>query len=158
MPTASIVNYRSREIRANATIVRVGIGGAVDLYAQNGAPLIVDVTGWFLESSATSAGRFVPITPARATDTREPPHSRPMAPGETINVPLPPTVPTDAVAVALTVTLTESPASGFFTVFPAGTQRPLASTINADGHGQTRAAGAIVAGEAKPHRLEDADI
>ena len=29
MPTASIVNYRSREIRANATIVRVGIGGAV---------------------------------------------------------------------------------------------------------------------------------
>ena len=78
MPTASIVNYRSREVRANATIVRVGIGGAVDLLAQNGAPLIVDVTGWFVESAATSAGRFVPITPARATDTREPPRAAPM--------------------------------------------------------------------------------
>ena len=48
MPTASIINYRAREIRANATIVKVGIGGAIDLLAQNGAPLIVDVTGWFI--------------------------------------------------------------------------------------------------------------
>ena len=87
MPTASIVNYRAREIRANATIVRVGIGGAVDLYAQNAAPLIVDVTGWFVESGATSAGRFVPITPARAMDTRDPPRAHPMAANETINVP-----------------------------------------------------------------------
>ena len=145
MPTASIVNYRSREIRANATIVRVGIGGAIDLFAQNGAPLIVDVTGWFTEAATTSAGRFVPVTPARATDTRQPPRAAPMAAGETINVPLPPSVPADAIAVALTVTLTESPGSGFFTVFPAGTQRPATSTINADGPGQTRAAGAIVA-------------
>lgn len=145
MPTASIVNYRTREIRANATIVRVGIGGAVDLFAQNGAPLVIDVTGWFVESGATSAGRFVPITPARAMDTREPPRASPLSPGETINVALPAAVPADARAVALTVTLTESPGSGFFTVFPAGTARPLASTINADGRGQTRAAGAIVA-------------
>src|SRR6187549_2190559 len=42
IPTASIINYRAREIRANATIVKVGIGGAVDLLAQNGAPVIVD--------------------------------------------------------------------------------------------------------------------
>jgi hypothetical protein len=145
MPTASIVNYRSREIRANATIVRVGNGGAVDLFAQNGAPLIVDVTGWFVGSGATTAGRFVPITPARAMDTRELPRARPLAAGETLNVPLPPAVPADALAVALTVTLTESPSSGFFTVFPAGSSLPLASTINADGRGQTRAAGAIVA-------------
>ena len=145
IPTASIVNYRAGEIRANATIVRVGIGGAVDLSAQNGAPLIVDVTGWFVESGATSAGRFVPITPARAIDTREPPRARPMAADETVNVPLPPSVPSDAVAVAITVTLDDSPGAGFFTVFPAGTVRPWASTINADGRDQTRAAGAIVA-------------
>jgi len=144
-PTASIVNYRAREIRANATIVAVGIGGAIDLFAQNGAPLIVDVTGWFVQSGATDAGRFVPITPARAIDTREQPRASPMAADETINVPLPPSVPADAVAVALTVTLTESPSSGFFTVFPGGTARPETSTINADGRGQTRAAGAIVA-------------
>jgi hypothetical protein len=145
MPTASIVNYRAGEVRANATIVKVGIGGAVDLLALNRAPVIVDVTGWFLESAATSAGRFVPITPARATDTREPPRATPMVAGETITVPLPSFVPPDAVAVALTVTLTESPGPGFFTVFPAGTVRPATSTVNADGRGQTRAAGAIVA-------------
>ena len=27
MPTASIVNYRSGEMRANATIVAIGVGG-----------------------------------------------------------------------------------------------------------------------------------
>src|SRR3954451_9876694 len=70
MPTASIVNYSPGEIRANGTIVRVGIGGAVDVFALNGAPLVVDVTGWFVESGATAAGRFVPIAPARALDTR----------------------------------------------------------------------------------------
>jgi hypothetical protein len=145
MPTASIVNYDAGQLRANATIVAVGFGGAVDLFTLNGAPLVVDVTGWFVESAATAAGRFVPVTPARAVDTREAPRQRPLDAGETINVPLPPSVPTDAIAVALTVTLTESPGAGFFTVFPAGTTRPLASTINADGRGQTRAAGAIVA-------------
>src|SRR4029453_17920062 len=129
----------------NATIVRVGIGGAVDLFTLNGAPVIVDVTGWFVQSGATAGGRFVPITPARATDTREPPLARPMGAGETINVPLPPTVPADAVAVALTVTLTESPAAGSFPVFPGGTAVPPTSTVNADRRGQTRAAGAIVA-------------
>jgi hypothetical protein len=145
IPTASIVNYRAGEIRANATIVRVGIGGAVDLSAQNGAPLIVDATGWFVESGATSSGRFVPITPARAIDTREPPRAHPLGANETVNVPLPPSVPSDAVAVAITITLADSPGAGFFTVFPAGSTRPWASTINADARDQTRAAGAIVA-------------
>ena len=146
MPTASIVNYRTREIRANATIVRVGIGGAVDLFAQNGAPLIVDVTGWFIESAATSAGRFVPITPARAIDTREPPRARPMAAGETIDVRAPAVSARrrcrrgahgDIDRVARVRLLHRVP----------GRQRrcPATSTINADGRGQTRAAGAIVA-------------
>ena len=82
------------------------------------------------------AGDGIRVKPSRA---------RPLAPDETINVPLPRSVPTDAIVVAPTVTLTESPGAGFFTVFPAGTARLLASTINADGRGQTRAAGAIVA-------------
>ena len=137
MPTASILNYRAGQIRANATIVGIGMGGAIDLFAQNGAPVIVDVTGWFTASAQSTAGRFVPITPARAADTRQPPRATPMAAGETINVPLPPGVPPDASAVALTVTLAESPGSGFFTVFPAGTSLPPTSTINADGRGQT---------------------
>ncbi len=53
-------------------------------------------------------------------------------------------MPADAAAVALTVTLTESPGPGYFTVAPAGTAQAPTSTVNADGRGQTRAAGAIV--------------
>ncbi len=49
------------------------------LYARNGAPVVVDVTGWFVASTASADGRFVPITPTRAIDTREPPRSAPLA-------------------------------------------------------------------------------
>lgn len=145
VPTASIVNYLGGEARANAAIVGVGAGGAIGVLTRNGAPVVIDVTGWFVPTAASTDGRFVPIAPTRAVDTRQPPRAWPMQAGETIDVPLPIGVPADAVAVALTVTLTESPAPGFFTVFPAGTEPPLASTVNADRRGQTRAAGAIVA-------------
>ncbi len=67
MPTASIVNYRAGEARANAAIVAIGVGGSVILYARNGAPVVVDVTGWFVASTASADGRFVPLPPTRAS-------------------------------------------------------------------------------------------
>ena len=59
-------------------------------------------------------------------------------------MPLPPGVPTDAGAVAITVTTTGMPAPGYLSVAPGGTGRPPASVLNVDRAGQTRAAGAIV--------------
>jgi ATP-dependent helicase HrpB len=144
MPTSSIVNYRGGQVRANGTIVAIGVGGAIVLHASNGAPVIADVTGWFVPAGSSAGGRFVPVTPIRAIDSRLAPLSRPLAPNETVTVPLPPGIPLDAAAVALTITLTESTGPGFFTVAPGGSTRPLASVLNADGRNQTRAAGSIV--------------
>ncbi len=145
IPTASVLNYSDRQVRANGVIVGIGIGGAVDLFSLNGAPVIVDVTGWFVPAATATSGRFTPIAPARAIDTRNQPRTRPLEPGETINVPLPPGVPADASALAVTVTTTETPGPGFLTVFPANAQLPPTSSLNTDGVGQTRAAGLIVA-------------
>lgn len=144
VPTASIVNHLAREARANGAIVALGAPGTVAVQSLTGAPVVVDVTGWFVPATATAAGRFVPIDPVRAVDTRTAPLSRPLGRGETVTVPLPPGVPTDASAVAITITTTEAPAASFLAVSPAGTPRPASSAVNNDAPRQTRAAGAIV--------------
>ena len=46
-------------------------------------------------------------------------------------------LPADITAAALKVTVTETSAAGFWTVFPTGSDRPRASNLNVDGPGQT---------------------
>ena len=53
-------------------------------------------------------------------------------------------MPDDAVAVAVNITTTATTGPDVFTAFAAGADRPLASALNADAAGQTRAAAAIV--------------
>jgi hypothetical protein len=52
-------------------------------------------------------------------------------------------IPAEADAVALNVTVTQPTAAGFLTLYPLGVSAPLASTINY-GPGQTRANNAII--------------
>lgn len=143
VPTASVVNHWPGEVRANGTIVGLSATGTLAVLSLTGAPVIIDVTGWFVPEATATAGRFVPLTPTRAVDTRIS-RSTPLAAGETITVPLPPGVPADAGAVAITVTTTDMPAPGYLSVAPGGTGRPPSSVLNVDRPGQTRAAGAIV--------------
>ena len=143
IPTASIVNHLPNEVRANGTIVGL-LGGSVAILSSTGAPVVVDVTGWFVPATSSSAGRFVPVAPTRAVDTRLAPRAAPLAAGETITVPLPPGVPADAAAVAVTVTTTEGRAPGYLSIAPAGVARPPSSVLNTDARNQTRAAGAVV--------------
>ena len=74
-----------------------------------------------------------------------------LAAGATVEVPMPATVPLDAVAAAVNITAVGSLGAGFLTAYAAGQQRPLASVLNVDGSGQTRAAGSVVA--LGPHGL-----
>ena len=147
-PTTSALNYFEGQVRANGVIVGIGVGGAIDFLSSNAAPVVVDVTGWFVPAATSAGGRFVPITPRRVIDTREQPRLVALAAGETITVPLPPDVPADASALAITLTTTESRGPGFLTAFPAGVGRPPTSSLNTDSAGQTRAAGLIVASTA----------
>ena len=75
-------------------------------------------------------GAFHAVTPDRVLDTRI--AADPVGQGETITVPIADIgeVPADAVAVAVNITVDAPTTSGFLTAWPAGDDRPTASTIN----------------------------
>jgi hypothetical protein len=137
----SNLNWSTGESRANGTIVELGPDGAVDVYLSAEAFVLVDVAGAFVPSvGAASAGRFVPVPQSRLFDSR----SGARLADETVRVPRPSGVPTDATAMAVTVTAADSATWGFVTAYPAGTVRPDVSLVNTDAAGQTRAATGIV--------------
>ena len=139
-PVISNVNFDVGQIRANGSITRVDASGAFRVFTSVPANVIVDVVGAFVPASAAAAGRFVARPSTRIYDSRS---GAALAPGATRTLPLPAGVPTDAVALALNVTITESAAPGFVTEFPAGRQMPTSSILNVDQPGQTRAAAGI---------------
>ena len=75
-------------------------------------------------------GTFHALTPSRILDTRS---GSPLGPGTTLNVPIAGqggVPPTSVSAVVLNVTVTNTTAPGFLTVFPAGLPIPVASNLN----------------------------
>jgi hypothetical protein len=78
----------------------------------------------------------VPLDPARVLDSRpasqEGPFSSPWGPGVTRQVQVAGVggVPSGAVAVVLNVTVTDTTASSFLSVWPAGAPRPTVSSLN----------------------------
>ncbi len=96
-------------------------------------------------SAATTTSRFESAaSPCRVADTRNGTGVQAIA-ADRIRVPLIGRcgVPSDATAVAVTVTATQGEAAGFLTVWPAGQPLPNASTVNY-GRLEDRANGAIV--------------
>lgn len=143
-PIASLVNWSgSGSVVANSGMIPVA-DGSLSVYVHAAVDLVVDVGGYFVEASAgkAAAGRFVALTlPTRILDTRL--TERPPA-GATVPVAVPHVaVPADATAVLVNVTATESTGASFVTAWSAG-PRPLASILNLDAAGQTRAATSIV--------------
>lgn len=142
MPTASSINWtRATDTIANSAVLAVSADGKFNIFASDTTHVVVDVNGYFAPAQASSAGRFVALDARRLIDTRL--SGRP-APGGVVTVARPSGVPDDAVGLAVTLTTTQARGAGYFTVFPAGTSRPLASALNTDAPGQTRAAGQIV--------------
>jgi len=135
-PEASNLNFGPGNTVANSAVVQLGPSGAIDVYVSAQAALIVDVTAAFVDVGAeTGAGRFIVTDPTRVLDTRQ----TGLRGTSEIALPLPAGVPSDATAVAVTVTAVDAAAPGFLTVFPAGTGRPNASVVNTDPFNTTRA-------------------
>jgi hypothetical protein len=63
----SSANYSAGEIVANAVVTPVSDDGTVCFSSYAATDLVVDVTGWFIDD----ADAFVPLLPARVTDTRD---------------------------------------------------------------------------------------
>ena len=76
-----------------------------------------------------TAGAYTALAPTRLLDTRT--DGGALGPGGSRNLTVTGgSVPTDASAVALNVTVTDTTAPSFLTVYPAGDARPLASNLN----------------------------
>ena len=99
-----------------------------------GAPIVTEqaiVVDWrgSLSEPPNDAG-YQPVEPRRVLDTREP--SLKLAAGEERRLALTPAmgVPDSAVSVVVNVTATEPEDAGFLTLYPCGSERPLASALN----------------------------
>ena len=147
LPTASNVNFDGAgQVLANMVTVKLGVGGAVDVYMQRQMDVAVDVSGAYVPvTAAVAPGRLVtrPDGAFRVLDTRQ------RAVGgvagntsERVDVSAA-GVPADATAVVVNVTATQT-GLGFWTAYPLGQQRPNASNLNIDRLGETRAGQAIV--------------
>jgi chitodextrinase len=138
LPTASNLNWVAGETVPNLVSVGLGAGGKVTIYNGLGmADAVVDLEGYFAPSGGGTAGQFVPVVPARITDTRassgQPNHGLTLTAGTTLNVQVTGVggIPASGVtAVVLNTTVTDTTSAGFLTVFPTGAGLPVASNLN----------------------------
>lgn len=133
-PVASNLNITRGETAPNVVIVKLGRDGQISFFNHAGSVhLIVDVSGWFPESTGLYA-----TAPARLADTR----GLDTVDGQGPVGPITPTgtavvvagragLPSGGVgSVVLNVTATEPTANSFLTVWPDGAPQPLASNLN----------------------------
>jgi len=128
-PTTSNLNWVAGQTVPNRVIVQVGSGGKISVYNSSGATdVIVDVSGYFTDST-TSGTLFIPQVPHRIADTRG---KATLGPGGTYTLALWGHfgVPSTATAVILNVTVTNTTAPSFLTVYPSTSTRPIASDLN----------------------------
>ena len=135
LPLASTVNFTAGAIVPNAAMVKVGAGGAICIFSNVETDLVVDVNGY---DSAKAVGRF--LEPTRVLETRPAlttadhlQEAIGLRPGDSVlelQIGGRLGVPTAIRAAVLNITVTESTAPGFVTVYPCGGTRPVASTLN----------------------------
>jgi hypothetical protein len=132
------------QIRPNFAIVPIG-QGSISIFVPTGGNIIVDAMGYFTPvdpaTPDVAAGRFVPINPRRALDTR-PAQAGPVPPGwithkpaigekVRVEVPADSGVPASGVsALVVNVTATESSGPGFLQAIPTGSTTGSTSTVN----------------------------
>ena len=146
VPEVSNLNLRAGETAANLVTVAVGQNGKVRIRNAAGAvDVIADLAGYY---SPGSAGRFVPVVPARFVDTRSGVGTAPIPVTATGTVD--PRVagargvPAGATAAVLNLTGTGVSATTDVRAYPAGASRvPTVSNLNLT-RGATRANLAIV--------------
>ena len=127
-PFVSNLNWTMGETVANSVIVPVGSGGSVTFYNHTGnTDVVVDLEGYFAPEAGSSAtGAYVPLTPSRI-DT-----GTTLGAGATTNVQVTGVggVPAGATGAILNVTVTDTTAASYATVYPEGATRPTASNLN----------------------------
>ncbi|HSH11811.1 MAG TPA: sortase, partial [Ilumatobacter sp.] len=141
-PSTSSLNVMfAGDTRAGSAIVPIStVGGRrrIKIYSQHAAKLIVDVNGYYTSTSSPSStsGLFVPLTPVRLLDTRDPGQIGKLWPGWSVEAMVPGEAANGS-AVVLNVTGVDARGSGFLTVSGAKQRLPLTSNLNLMGAGST---------------------
>lgn len=154
-PATSNNNAGPSTIAANASIVPIDADGMVLVYSSTTAQVVVDVLGFFSDApSSVAAGRFAPVVPVRAVDTRNPfdatgnnfTRGSDAGPGEVVDVPLrgrhgigANADDVSAVVLVVTALAAGGPAGGYAVAYPSGTATPSSSSVNTNGSGDVRA-------------------
>jgi hypothetical protein len=146
LPVASNVNTNGvGDIRPNLVAVPLGADGSIDLHLFQTDDVVVDVTGYFTDATATAstAGRFRSIAPYREADTRTPfGFERFTGLGSRSLDPV--AIPPSASGIAHNMVIVNNASAGFVTAYPADPV-PGSSSANADFPLQLRAASAFTA-------------
>ena len=147
-PFVSNLNSDGRN-KAVAAILPAGTNGAACFFATHDTDLVLDINGYFVPDSDTTAMAFYPMTPCRLVDTRlatGPLGGPSLIATATRNFPLlssPCNIPATAKAYSLNYTVVPKTILGFLTTWPTGQAQPFVSTLNAP-TGATTANAAIV--------------
>jgi len=139
-PTSSEINWSTGETVPNLVTVATG-NGTIDFYngSSGSTDVIVDLEGYYNSPSTTSggAGHYFPLTPYRVVDTRKGTASAyagdTLGPNSTLTVGVlgKGGLPGMGVsAIVANVTVADTTATSYLTVWPAGTTMPLASNLN----------------------------
>jgi hypothetical protein len=135
LPNASNLNWLPGVNIPNRVIVPVGTGGQITVHNGEGwADLIVDVNGYFTDSTGGAGASFNSLNPSRIVDTRYGTggFNAPLAQGQVMVVTVAGSggVPANAKAVVLNVTVEGPTAASDLIVWPDGAGMPVASDLN----------------------------
>jgi DNA-binding beta-propeller fold protein YncE len=138
-PVVSTLNSPDGRTKANAAVVPAGVGGGVSVYVTDTTNVILDIDGYFAPATSNSY-EFFSLPPCRLVDTRQ-------ADGELGGPRLAAQTPRDfplllsaciptgvhPLAYSLNFTVVPNPGGqplGYLSVWPAGEQQPVVSTLN----------------------------
>lgn len=135
-PDTSSSNFTAGRRKATMGVYRADRDGKLCIYASATTQLIVDLFG----TTTTDSALIEMTTATRVMDTRDRDHRGDYYAGDEFRLKLP---TWKGRAAVLNVTAVRPAAAGHLTVYPCGTQRPTASTLNYVG-GQVVPNGVIV--------------
>jgi hypothetical protein len=150
LPLASTLNAIDGRVKAAAAIVPAGTSGGLCFFSTNDTDLVLDINGYFVPNTSTTALAFFPVTPCRVVDTRLPagPLGGPAIAGatsRTFPVKTACNLPATAKAYSMNFTAVPQGPLGFLTTWPADQPQPLVSTLNANLGGVTANAAIVPA-------------
>ena len=133
-PTVSSLNWSAGTTIPNAVTVKLPASGKVSIFNFAGnADVVFDVAGYY----SSSGDDYTPVPPARVLDSRPGGgniggYTTPWGPGTTRDVTVGGAggIPSWAISVVLNVTVTDTTAPSYLTVWPADQTQPPTSSLN----------------------------